>query len=229
MDIVTAFVDIGRGNWTHNPHGKKCPEYIPRSVDTYIERFTRMCELENPIFCYLDPEFLDKNQDRLPKKDNVTYRDGSVIYDQFREEYLEKIQKVFDSSYWNYHFKNDPMPERWNAEYILINFLKSAFTTDHSMVLSQTLAYTQARPPKEIAWLDFGYFRTGPKVKRVEEKLNGDKMVFFTNGPKINGDVVMSHTPVELIHTGDVLLQGCHIFGTSYAHSIWQYDMIEAM
>ena len=46
ISIVTAFFDIGRGDWTPD---KGLPHYLHRTTDTYIERFGHLATLENEI------------------------------------------------------------------------------------------------------------------------------------------------------------------------------------
>jgi hypothetical protein len=49
ISIVTAFYDIGRGNWTPD---KGLPSYLHRPASVYLERFKYMCELENELIVY---------------------------------------------------------------------------------------------------------------------------------------------------------------------------------
>ena len=43
ISIVTAFFDIGRGNWTPE---KGLPDYLYRTTDTYFERFGYLAQLD---------------------------------------------------------------------------------------------------------------------------------------------------------------------------------------
>ena len=53
ISIVTAFFDIGRGNWTPD---KGLPHYLQRSNDTYLERFSHLSKLENEIVIFTTNE-----------------------------------------------------------------------------------------------------------------------------------------------------------------------------
>jgi hypothetical protein len=55
ITIVTAFFDIGRGDWTPD---KGLPHYLQRTNDTYIKRFANMAKLENKIIVYTSKEFV---------------------------------------------------------------------------------------------------------------------------------------------------------------------------
>ena len=56
ISIVTAFFDIGRGDWTPD---KGLPHYLQRTNDTYFERFGHMAKLENEMVVYTSEEFVD--------------------------------------------------------------------------------------------------------------------------------------------------------------------------
>ena len=49
ITIVTAFFDIGRGEWTPE---KGLPHYLHRTNETYLDRFSIMAELDNPMVIY---------------------------------------------------------------------------------------------------------------------------------------------------------------------------------
>ena len=57
ITIVTAFFDIGRGDWTPD---KGLPHYLHRTTDTYFERFGHMAKLQNKIIVYCSSEHVDK-------------------------------------------------------------------------------------------------------------------------------------------------------------------------
>ena len=46
ISIVTAFFDIGRGDWTPD---KGLPHYLQRTTDTYFDRFANMANLDNTL------------------------------------------------------------------------------------------------------------------------------------------------------------------------------------
>ena len=59
ITIVTAFYDIGRGDWTPD---KGLPHYLQRTTDTYIERFSHMAQLENEMVVFSTPDIIEKLQ-----------------------------------------------------------------------------------------------------------------------------------------------------------------------
>ena len=65
-------------------------------------------------------------------------------------------------------------PEYWNADYVLVNLLKSSFVTK---AMQTNLIQTDL-----VAWLDFGYCReesTRNNVKKWQYPFDKDKIHFF--------------------------------------------------
>ena len=67
--IITAYFDIGRGDWTAN---KGFREKLARSVDVYFSYFERLAALENEMIIFTSPDlkqglkrFATENQQRL--------------------------------------------------------------------------------------------------------------------------------------------------------------------
>ena len=61
ISIVTAFYDIGRGDWSTSTekNGGPLPHYLQRSVDKYIDHFTRMCEIDTEIIVTIMSENME--------------------------------------------------------------------------------------------------------------------------------------------------------------------------
>ena len=152
ITIVTAFFDIGRGEWSPD---RGLPHYLQRTNDTYLQRFGHMAKLENDMVVYTSKEFVDDikflRQDRPTQ---IFTLDFPNSFKKLREE-VKKVQT--DPTY---QAKINPMqvknPEYWSADYVLVNLLKASFVKRSLDVIVTDL----------VAWLDFGYCRT-------EETLNG--------------------------------------------------------
>lgn len=154
ITIVTAFFDIGRGNWTPE---RGLPHYLQRSNDTYFERFAHLAKLENDMVIFTSEEFVEKiKKIREGKNTEINVVDFPTPFMEFRKQ----IQKVQESE--EYQALINPAqvknPEYWNADYVLVNALKSTF-------VSRAIQLDQVKTDL-IAWLDFGYCRN-------EETLNG--------------------------------------------------------
>jgi protein YibB len=154
ITIVTAFYDIGRGDWTPD---KGLPHYLQRTTDTYIERFSHMAQLDNEMIIFSTPDIIEQlKKYRVPKSDKTKF----VSLDIFKEyallrKTISEIQqlKEYQEMISPYQRAN---PEYWNADYVMVNFLKSSFV---NLAIRHNLVSNDL-----IAWLDFGYCRTADKV-----------------------------------------------------------------
>lgn len=198
ITIVTAFYDIGRGDWSPD---KGFPHYLQRTTETYIERFSHMAQLENDMVVFSSADIIQKLQplrgDRPTKW---------IVFDVFEkyEGLLRDISTIQNSE----NFKNliHPSqrlnPEYWNPQYVVVNFLKSSFV---NLALKHNLINTDL-----ISWLDFGYCRTADKIpssKKWSYDFDVEKMHFF-NYKEYDGKPIP-----EIISTNDVYILGAKIVG----------------
>jgi protein YibB len=150
ISIVTAFYDIGRGNWTTSveKNGGPLPHYLERSVDKYIDHFSRMCELENEVIVYTSPDLAPRLQAVSPKVKVVEY-DYFELHNELRVK-IEEIQTnpKFLKRINPYQVRN---PEYWSKDYVGVTSLKAHFVND---------AFERGIITNEWAsWVDFGYCR----------------------------------------------------------------------
>ena len=147
ITIVTAFFDIGRGEWSPD---RGLPHYLQRTNDTYLQRFGHMAKLENDMVIYTSKEFVDDikflRQDRPTQ---IFTLDFPNSFKKLKEE-VQKVQRDPE-----YQAKINPMqvknPEYWNADYVVVNALKSSFV---KRAIDLKVIDTDL-----VAWLDFGYCR----------------------------------------------------------------------
>ena len=153
ISICTAFYDIGRGYWSPD---KGHPHYLQRSVDTYMERFGHLAKLENDMTIFTSHDLVDRVWSyRKGKEDrtNVVGYDASHIHRQMLLE-IQEIQKSPEFiAKLNPHQKKNP--EYWSPEYVLVTSLKSYFAQR---------AATSYSKHEMIAWIDFGYCRSGMNI-----------------------------------------------------------------
>jgi protein YibB len=170
ITIVTAFFDIGRGEWTPD---KGLPHYLHRTTKTYFERFGHMAKLENNMVVYTSKDLVDEVKFlRQDKQTDILVIDFPNSFKELREQ-ITKIQKNPD-----YLSKINPTqvrnPEYWNADYVLVNALKSSFV---NRAIQSNLIQDDL-----VAWLDFGYCReesTLNGVKKWQYPFAKDKIHFF--------------------------------------------------
>ena len=155
--IVTAFFDIGRGDWTAN---RGLPSYLQRTTDTYFERFAHMARLENEMVVYTSEDLADRVRGiREDKRHRTTVITVDFLNDfQERRDAIRKIQS--DPSYIA---KINPRqvrnPEYWSADYVLVNLLNSSFV---NRAVGSGLIESEM-----VAWLDFGYCREAATLNGV--------------------------------------------------------------
>ena len=122
ITIVTAFFDIGRGDWTPE---KGLPSYLHRSNETYLERFSHLATLNNEMVIFTSSDMVDKITPYRIGKEDITKIIVIDYKDMFKEERLNIAIIQTDEEYRS---KINPSqiknPEYWSADYVLVNFLK---------------------------------------------------------------------------------------------------------
>ena len=198
ITIVTAFFDIGRGDWSPD---KGLPHYLQRTTQTYLERFGHMAKLEDDMVVYTSKDMADEvRRLRQDKPTQILIVDFKNSFQNLREE-INKVQKNF-----SYQSKINPSqvknPEYWNADYVLVNLLKSSFVNRSLDVIKTDL----------VAWLDFGYCRDESVrngVKRWRYPFDKDKIHFFNLKDWKEGTFIE-----EVISNNDVHITGpCIVAG----------------
>jgi protein YibB len=172
ISIVTAFFDIGRGDWTPE---KGLPHYLQRSTDTYVERFGHLATLNNELIIFTSEELVDKIKEKCVNRSSPTHILAIDFKNSFgdQRELITKIQKDpnFIKMINPYQVKN---PEYWCADYVLVNYLKSYFV---EYAISQGVATQDL-----VAWMDFGYCRDVSTLNGKEEwsfNFEENKIHFF--------------------------------------------------
>jgi len=197
ISIVTAFYDIGRGNWTPD---KGLPSYLHRPVSVYLERFKYLCELENELIVYTHPDMYDTIADICSGRENTRI----VCFDPFTHfaELLEKIDTIQRDK--NFYSTIKPAqqlnPEYWNEDYVLVTNLKSYFV-DHAIKSEFTTN-------DMVAWIDFGYCRSEaniPASKKWIYKFDEEKIHLFNYKP-------YDDKPIKnIIRSNDVYILGAKV------------------
>jgi protein YibB len=173
ISIVTAFFDIGRGDWRTDvqKNGGPLPHYLQRSVDKYLDHFRRMCEIDTEIIVYTSPDLVEKIQSVSEKVKVVAY-DYFNIHSELRDR-IDSIQKspVFLQKINPYQVRN---PEYWSKDYVGVTSLKAFYIKD---------AFDRGLITNDWAsWVDFGYCRDDehiPLSKKWEYDFTPGKMHYF--------------------------------------------------
>lgn len=194
VTIVTAFFDIGRGDWTPD---KGLPHYLHRTTDTYVERFGNLATLENEMVIYTSADLVDKvtelRGDRPTKVCTVDYHNSFT-------EAREKISAVQKSESYQSriapHQKRNP--EYWSADYVLVNALKATF-------ISKAIDAGYCNNDL-VAWVDFGYCREMSTLYGVNHwysDLDKDKIHLFKLKDYVEGTYID-----QIIFNNDVHMVG---------------------
>ena len=172
ISIVTAFFDIGRGDWTPD---KGLPHYLQRTTDTYVDRFSHLATLNNELVIFTSQELVEKIQSKCTERTAPTHIIAIDFKNQFQEQrdLISKIQKDpnFQKMINPYQVKN---PEYWSADYVLVNYLKTFFA---EYAIKENFASNDL-----VAWMDFGYCREKSTLYGKTEwtfDFEEDKIHFF--------------------------------------------------
>jgi hypothetical protein len=118
---VTAFYDIGRGDWTPD---KGLPHYLQRTTDTYIERFTHLTKLANELIEVTTPD-IGARLKAIRDKVKIIEYDPFTIFSTLTNKIIGIQESItFNQSIHPSQVKN---PEYWSHKYVLVNLLKSHF------------------------------------------------------------------------------------------------------
>lgn len=213
VTIVTAFLDIGRDKWEGDVNGEQIPTYIKRDVSTYIERFKRLTKLKNKIIVFCEQSVADQ----LPTNLNITVIPIDKVLDVVYLDIIRRVKIVQQNPEFIDFVNRKFAPEYWSPEYVAINFMKSRFIT---YCLHEGLI----EPQENTAWVDFGYCREDSQVLdggtfRFDNK---GKINFFANGSMPTA--VQTMPIFNLIKTGEVLIQGCHMIAPAREfETLWQW------
>lgn len=208
ITIVTAFFDLGRGDLPAMKHGRILPHHQHRSTETYFEFFKNLAMINNPMVIFTSPDLVDRirNIRIAAGHGDKTEVVGMVSYlPPHLEHYKDKIEKVMNDPDFIKNVVNPQLIEYWHSDYVLVNILKSYFV--NYAVESGSIKTDLA------AWIDFGYVRTIealPKNLTWRYPFDPEKIHLF-NMRDLSGN--LNRTLADIVYTGDVYIQGCHIVG----------------
>ena len=192
ITIVTAFYDIGRGDWstTVEKNGGPLPHYLQRSTQKYLEHFKRMGQMGNDIVAFTSPDLVDVLKDAVPKAKVIGY-DYFTYHDTLRKQ-IESVQtnQEFVRKINPYQVRN---PEYWSKDYVGVTSLKAYFVNQ---------AFLRGLIKTELAsWVDFGYCRDEDHIPVNgvwDFDFNKEKIHFFNYREPDMKDPSMSITDAVL-------------------------------
>lgn len=175
ITIVTAFYDIGRGNWKQNEikNGFQLPHYLERSTSKYLDFFSRLADIENEMIIFTSQEY-EQVIKNIRAKAGFADRTRVIVYDIFteRKDRLETIRSIHSNpEYINKISENQRMnPEYWSAEYVLV-------TNEKPTLVKEAYNHTDNNL---VAWVDFGYCRSDGVIPEKVFKTVADPLKIHT-------------------------------------------------
>lgn len=171
ITIVTAFFDIGRGEWNKENGYLKSFE---RKNEVYFEYFARLAKLDNDMVIFTSSDLIGDILEM--RKGKITKFVILDLHKKFRC-LIGKISTIQDSSHFKKLIPAELLshPEYWSAEYVLINNLKPYFmkkAIDMNLVSSEL-----------VAWIDFGYVRSNKTLYGItnwKHEFDKNKIHFFS-------------------------------------------------
>ncbi len=209
ITIVTAFFDIGRGDWTQSviKNGGNLPHYLERSAETYIARFETMCKLDNELIVYTTRQYagrLEKMRKDYGKEDKtriviIDYptafpdRLAEIAATQQADGFIERINPA--------QARN---PEYWSPDYVMVTNLKAYFVADavKNGYVSNPVA----------AWLDFGYCRSDAALNGKtswQYDFADGKIHYFNSAPITDEDP--NFQVARAVQNNHVVIYGCSV------------------
>lgn len=197
ISIVTAFFDIGRGEWTPD---KGLPHYLQRSVNIYIERFSYLLNLDTDITVYTSKHLVailtELSVGKIAKTTIVEFDLNQFSETKTRISTIQQMD-LFKNNISLNQIKN---PEYWNSDYVLITNLKAHFV---ELAIKNKLTKNDM-----VAWIDFGYCRSEqniPKSNSWQYHFDKNKIHLFAYKPYDGKNVL------EIIASNDVYILGAKV------------------
>lgn len=218
LTIVTEWFDLERNKWEGIRNNRMIPSFIKRSREDYFQYFNNLCEIKNPIIIYTEPHLVDEFKE-IGKKHSSNL---TVIPYDFFGNFVDIRSKIIDimNSEQFINFVQDPsLPEYWNENYVLVNFLKTILVKK---------SYDDGLIPDNVAaaWIDFGYVRDKDRFPVTENFLwkyadfNDDKIHLF----QIK-DIDTTTNIMDTLKYNIVYFQGCHAASNKYGWDKYQKIM----
>ncbi|HBO24725.1 MAG TPA: protein YibB [Providencia sp.] len=157
ITLITAFFDIGRGNWNAKS-GRS--DRLERTAETYFNYFNKLSSIDNKIIVFTSPDL--KEQILKIREGKPTHVITLDLHHKFKYT-INKISAIQHSDSFKKLIKPEQLknPEYWSAEYVLINNLKPYFV---NTAINLGLADSEL-----ISWVDFGYVRKDKVLYGIKE------------------------------------------------------------
>lgn len=197
ITIVTAFIDIGRGNWTVD---KGFQSYHHRTTETYFDYFRNLAKLDNQMIIFTSIDLKEKvEQIRKGKPTTVI----TIDFEKKFKFIIRKIRSIQSNESFKQNIPQHQLiqPEYSSAEYVLVNNLKPYFVTQ---AIKLNIVQNDL-----VAWIDFGYCRSPDIINKLTEwkyNFNKSKLHCFTINTKLKKN--SQNETIQKMINGDVFVIG---------------------
>lgn len=186
---VTAFKDIGRGNW----------DVFTASTEFYIQNFLRLCQVCPRLVCYVEPDIMNLLKDKVPQTCMLLSYDASKTFLKYESVEKHIMQKA---AYKNALVHRLHHPEHCKPTYNLVNHNKIHFIRRTAEILPEFQFY---------AWVDFHYTRHGDiQFETTYPDLPIHQITICAFSGKEN--LMEQKTPLQIAKESKDIIQGSTFF-----------------
>ncbi len=215
--VVTAFFDIGRGEW--GSRGDASARF-QRGAEAYFNSFAHLSRLRNKLVVVTEPRFVDRVV-ALRRANGLEDATAVIeINDLFDSEPVATARAAIArrmTDLLRSWVRTPDSPEYWEPRYVLVNALKAAF-----VCAAADLGLIEA---EQTAWVDFGYCRDDacfdasiPWRYDAQGKINLFHMLELDDVPIY-----------RVVRSGTVYFQGCHILAPTREWSWFSTEISAAL
>lgn len=194
--IVTAFFDLGRGEWSNGP------SYLKRSTDHYFQCFERLLKLKNDIVVFTSNDLMHRFDHYKLVKPNLWVVGLEDWRRDIWPEFFEPIKQIQNQMIT--HVDQPWNPEYWCPDYVMVNMMKSYFVNyaiEFGFVTNEM-----------VAWVDFG-------MARENKDVPSDLWTYDFDPKKIHFFSIKTFVPKhmnlpDIIKTNDVWIIGTYFIAS---------------
>lgn len=197
ITIVTAFININRGNWKN----------FGRTEEQYFSYFKLWAKLKNEIIVYVENKNLASKILEYRSSLGLEEKTKVVIIDDFTKMDIQLYNSIKDAAQNEYQriFRTKPNnPEVWNYDYDYIMLMKMWCINN---------AIEQGLVSGMIAWVDFGYLHGGDDISS-ESNFDFEWKYNFKNKINLFSIQELDKRPIfEIVQSMNTYIMGTIIVG----------------
>lgn len=221
ITVVTAFFDIGRGDWVGEISGRAIPDWQRRSTETYLDRFDKLARLRNQMVIFTEERFAGAVLD-MRRRHGLAAQTTIMVCDDLLGEtgrlsdFYKSIKRAMTPEFHQF-VHNPAYPEFWNANYVLVTALKPVFVC--------TALDLGLIGNNQVAWIDFGYCRDDERFDPTVPwrfDCRGRMNIFYVRKPD-------NRPMFDIIRSGHQYIQGGHVVGPAKCWYRYRELMDEAL